>query len=106
MLIYNADFAGDSDLVSMTDAHWDTAVAVHLRGAYECTRAAWPRFRRQSLGRDHPYYVRLELGRGSLVGTRSWYVQTLHRYPSNPVGILVRTSGTTGPSEPHRNCGS
>lgn len=35
----------------MTDAEWDAVVAVHLKGAYACTKAAWPIFRKQKFGR-------------------------------------------------------
>ena len=35
----------------MSDAEWDQIQAVHLKGAYSCTKAAWPIFRKQKFGR-------------------------------------------------------
>jgi multifunctional beta-oxidation protein len=35
----------------MGDAEWDAIVAVHLKGAFACTKAAWPIFRKQKFGR-------------------------------------------------------
>lgn len=35
----------------MKDADWDLIIAVHVRGAYKCARAAWPYFRKQKYGR-------------------------------------------------------
>lgn len=36
---------------NMSDAEWDAIMAVHLKGAYACTKAAWPHFRKQKFGR-------------------------------------------------------
>lgn len=36
---------------NMTDAELDAIVAVHLKGAFACTKAAWPIFRKQKFGR-------------------------------------------------------
>ena len=36
---------------NMSDAEWDQIQAVHLKGAYSCTKAAWPIFRKQKFGR-------------------------------------------------------
>lgn len=36
---------------NMSDAEFDQVVAVHLKGAYACTKAAWPHFRNQKFGR-------------------------------------------------------
>lgn len=35
----------------MTDAEFDQVIAVHIKGAYSCTKAAWPHFRNQKFGR-------------------------------------------------------
>lgn len=35
----------------MSDKEWDQVHDVHLRGAFSCTRAAWPTFRKQKFGR-------------------------------------------------------
>lgn len=35
----------------MTDQEWDQVYQVHLKGAYACTKAAWPIFRKQKFGR-------------------------------------------------------
>ena len=35
----------------MTDKEWDQIQDVHLKGAFSCTHAAWPIFRKQKFGR-------------------------------------------------------
>lgn len=35
----------------MSDKEWDQIMEVHLKGAYACTKAAWPIFRKQKFGR-------------------------------------------------------
>jgi NAD(P)-dependent dehydrogenase (short-subunit alcohol dehydrogenase family) len=35
----------------MTDQEWDAIMAVHLKGSFACTKAAWPIFRKQQFGR-------------------------------------------------------
>lgn len=35
----------------MSDKEWDQVMEVHLKGAYACTKAAWPIFRKQKFGR-------------------------------------------------------
>ena len=35
----------------MTDQEFDAVQAVHLRGAYSVSKAAWPIFRKQKFGR-------------------------------------------------------
>jgi NAD(P)-dependent dehydrogenase (short-subunit alcohol dehydrogenase family) len=35
----------------MSDKEWDQITEVHLRGAFACTKAAWPIFRKQKFGR-------------------------------------------------------
>ena len=35
----------------MSDKDWDQVVEVHLKGAFACTKAAWPIFRKQKFGR-------------------------------------------------------
>lgn len=36
---------------NMTDQEWDQITEVHLKGAFACTKAAWPIFRKQKFGR-------------------------------------------------------
>lgn len=36
---------------NMTDKEWDQIQDVHLKGAFSCTHAAWPIFRKQKFGR-------------------------------------------------------
>lgn len=36
---------------NMTDAEFDQVIAVHVKGAFSCTKAAWPHFRNQKFGR-------------------------------------------------------
>ncbi|KAG2107078.1 peroxisomal hydratase-dehydrogenase-epimerase [Suillus cothurnatus] len=45
ILINNAGFK------NMTDAEFDQVISVHLKGAFSCTKAAWPHFRNQKFGR-------------------------------------------------------
>ena len=35
----------------MSDQEWDLIQLVHLKGAFSCTKAAWPLFRKQKFGR-------------------------------------------------------
>lgn len=35
----------------MSDAEWDLVIAVHMTGAYSCSKAVWPHFRAQKYGR-------------------------------------------------------
>lgn len=35
----------------MSDKEWDQVMEVHLKGAFSCTKAAWPLFRKQKFGR-------------------------------------------------------
>lgn len=35
----------------MSDKEWDQVYEVHLKGAFSCTKAAWPHFRKQKFGR-------------------------------------------------------
>jgi NAD(P)-dependent dehydrogenase (short-subunit alcohol dehydrogenase family) len=35
----------------MSDAEWDLVTLVHLKGAFACTKACWPLFRKQKFGR-------------------------------------------------------
>ncbi len=36
---------------NMSDKEWDQIMEVHLKGAFACTKAAWPIFRQQKFGR-------------------------------------------------------
>jgi NAD(P)-dependent dehydrogenase (short-subunit alcohol dehydrogenase family) len=36
---------------NMSDKEWDQIIEVHLKGAFACTKAAWPIFRKQKFGR-------------------------------------------------------
>ena len=40
---------GDKSIKNMDDKEWDLVVAVHLKGAYEMTKACWPLFRGQKV---------------------------------------------------------
>jgi multifunctional beta-oxidation protein len=40
-----------SSFKNMSDKEWDQIVEVHLKGAFSCTKAAWPLFRKQQFGR-------------------------------------------------------
>ncbi|RKP37972.1 hypothetical protein BJ085DRAFT_24282 [Dimargaris cristalligena] len=51
VLINNAGVLRDKSFAQMTDADWNLVQAVHLRGAFLVTKAAWDTFRRQKFGR-------------------------------------------------------
>lgn len=40
---------GDKSFKNMSDQDWDLVIAVHLKGAYSCTKACWPLFRQQKV---------------------------------------------------------
>ncbi|KAK7454640.1 hypothetical protein VKT23_011393 [Stygiomarasmius scandens] len=51
ILINNAGILRDKGFKNMSDKEWDQVVEVHLKGAFACTKAAWPHFRKQKFGR-------------------------------------------------------
>lgn len=51
MLINNAGILRDVAFKNIKDEDWDLVIKVHVTGAYKCTRAAWPHFRKQKYGR-------------------------------------------------------
>lgn len=51
VLINNAGILRDVSFKNMTDKDWDLIMAVHVRGTYKCTKAAWHHFKRQKYGR-------------------------------------------------------
>lgn len=51
ILINNAGILRDVSFKNMKDADWDLITAVHVKGTYKCTHAAWPIFRKQKFGR-------------------------------------------------------
>ncbi|KIL64476.1 hypothetical protein M378DRAFT_186727 [Amanita muscaria Koide BX008] len=51
ILINNAGILRDKGFKNMSDKEWDQIMEVHLKGAYSCTKAAWPVFRKQKFGR-------------------------------------------------------
>ncbi|TFK27206.1 peroxisomal hydratase-dehydrogenase-epimerase [Coprinopsis marcescibilis] len=51
ILINNAGILRDRGFKNMTDKEWDQVTEVHLHGAFACTKAAWPIFRKQKFGR-------------------------------------------------------
>ncbi|HYC01064.1 MAG TPA: SDR family oxidoreductase [Candidatus Limnocylindrales bacterium] len=51
ILVNNAGILRDKSFVNMTDADWDLVFAVHVKGAYYCSKAAWPHMREQKYGR-------------------------------------------------------
>ena len=50
-VINNAGILRDVSFGKMTTAEWDAVLKVHLYGAYNVSRAAWPHFREQKYGR-------------------------------------------------------
>jgi NAD(P)-dependent dehydrogenase (short-subunit alcohol dehydrogenase family) len=51
ILINNAGILRDKSFSNMEDADWDAVQAVHVKGAYYCTKAAWPHMRENKYGR-------------------------------------------------------
>ena len=51
IVINNAGILRDKSFANMTQDLWDAVVAVHLTGAFNVTRAAWPHLREQAYGR-------------------------------------------------------
>ncbi|KAI9859948.1 MAG: bifunctional hydroxyacyl-CoA dehydrogenase/enoyl-CoA hydratase fox2 [Vezdaea acicularis] len=51
IVINNAGILRDKAFHNMDDAFWDPVIAVHLRGTYKVTKAAWPYFLKQKYGR-------------------------------------------------------
>ncbi|UKZ73683.1 bifunctional hydroxyacyl-CoA dehydrogenase/enoyl-CoA hydratase fox2 [Trichoderma virens FT-333] len=51
ILINNAGILRDIAFKNLKDQDWDLIMKVHVTGAYKCTRAAWPHFRKQKYGR-------------------------------------------------------
>lgn len=51
ILINNAGILRDKSFHNMDDSQWDQVIAVHLRGTYKMTKAAWPYFLKQKYGR-------------------------------------------------------
>ncbi|RCI03338.1 hypothetical protein CU098_011531, partial [Rhizopus stolonifer] len=51
IIINNAGILRDKSFARMTDADWDLIHAVHVKGSYAVTKAAWPIMRKQKYGR-------------------------------------------------------
>ncbi|MDX1496343.1 MAG: SDR family oxidoreductase [Salinisphaeraceae bacterium] len=51
IVINNAGILRDVSFHKMTEADWDAVIAVHLKGAYAVTHAAWPIMRDKEYGR-------------------------------------------------------
>ena len=51
ILVNNAGILRDKAFANMDDQQWDQVIAVHLRGTYKSTKAAWPYFLKQKYGR-------------------------------------------------------
>lgn len=51
IVINNAGILRDKAFANMDEQQWDQVIAVHLRGTYKVTKAAWPYFLKQKYGR-------------------------------------------------------
>jgi len=51
ILINNAGILRDKAFTNMDDSMWDIIIAIHLRGTYKVTKAAWPYMLKQKYGR-------------------------------------------------------
>ncbi|OQV01357.1 hypothetical protein CLAIMM_06733 isoform 2 [Cladophialophora immunda] len=51
IVVNNAGFVRDKSIANMTDDLWDAIIAVHLKGMFRVTKAAWPYMVKQCYGR-------------------------------------------------------
>ena len=51
IIVNNAGILKDKAFANMDENLWDQVIAVHLRGTYKVTKAAWPYFLKQKYGR-------------------------------------------------------
>lgn len=51
IIINNAGILRDKSFARITDADWDLIMAVHVKGSYAVTKAAWPIMKKQKYGR-------------------------------------------------------
>ncbi|CZR62534.1 probable multifunctional beta-oxidation protein [Phialocephala subalpina] len=51
IIINNAGILRDKAFTNMEDKQWDQVIAVHLRGTYKVSKAAWPYMLKQKYGR-------------------------------------------------------
>ena len=51
IIVNNAGILRDKAFANMEDKLWDQVIAVHLRGTFKVTKAAWPYFLKQKYGR-------------------------------------------------------
>jgi len=51
IIVNNAGILRDKAFTNMDDSMWDIIIAVHLRGTYKVTKAAWPYMLKQKYGR-------------------------------------------------------
>lgn len=51
ILVNNAGILRDSSFAKMNERDWDRVLQVHVKGAFLCTKAAWPHMMKQRFGR-------------------------------------------------------
>jgi multifunctional beta-oxidation protein len=51
IVINNAGILRDKSFARMADSDWDLIQAVHVKGSYAVTKAAWPHMKKQKYGR-------------------------------------------------------
>lgn len=51
ILINNAGILRDRSFANLSESEWDIIFQVHVKGAFKCTKAAWPFMRKQKYGR-------------------------------------------------------
>ncbi len=51
IVVNNAGILRDKSFMKMTEEDWDLVFAVHVKGAYYVTKAAWPHMREKGFGR-------------------------------------------------------
>lgn len=51
IVVNNAGILRDKSFARISDSDWDLIHAVHVKGSFKTTQAAWPHFRKQNYGR-------------------------------------------------------
>ncbi|CAJ0836925.1 13515_t:CDS:10 [Entrophospora sp. SA101] len=97
IVINNAGILRDKSFARMNDSDWDLVQAIHVRGSYKVTKAAWDVFRKQKFGRI--------INTASAAGIYGNFGQA--NYSSAKLGLVSFTSTLAKEGEKsniHANC--
>jgi NADP-dependent 3-hydroxy acid dehydrogenase YdfG len=113
IVINNAGILRDKAFTNMDDKMWDQVIAVHLRGTYKVTKAAWPYFLKQKYGRvvntTSTSGIYGNFGQANYAAAVSSSVFTFYNYANcyrnavslvSPVPSPVKVRNTTSMSTP------